>query len=52
MLNIIYRKHFLCQILYNSFKCNDFVDDFKHDTNFSLEIIIIKKIFNEISFVI
>ena len=43
-LNIIDCKRFLCQVLYNSFKCDNFVDNFKHDTNFSFEIVILKKI--------
>ena len=51
-LNIIDRKRFLCQILYNSFECNNFIDDFKYNTNFSLEVIVIEKNINEVSFVI
>ena len=42
-LSVIDCKRLLSQILYNSFECNDFVDDFEYDTYFFFNIIVIRK---------
>ena len=38
--------------MYNSFECDDFVDNFKHDTYFSFKIVVIWENIDRVSFIV